>query len=346
MSLPGKTTTEWCAGLPLVETRPLDSRTRQLLQQEEQKYRKRGYGTLALYAIAVGLFILAAVIAPSDPEETKSLLIFAVFILTAVGLPVILLITREFSGRRKSLSQDLTTGIVKHFAGRSGVIPVGDEVWQQMREAHLIPNDLHAEWSMDVLAASGRVWQISGQPIKRWQVVRTVEIATTPAYAAVATQWLQPVESPGPTPLLAGQRAMSPAEREELRRYAGRLWRRPLPTAIALTLWCAFPMASILMKGSLNTTEDWFSFVVLAAFTIANDGWLLKTVQDARKLMQDEKAGYVVMVRATDASPGQPATIVTPGIQAPETDVHEVLVVSRKIWTRGGYPVSWRMVRP
>jgi hypothetical protein len=347
---PEETSTAWCAGLPLVLQRPFTADEQESLRREARHVRLRGLGVVALFLTLVGLF--AGVVIRTDPSMEAMQVVLAVWaiLLLAAGLPVTLLMARDSFRRGKGLSGDLRSGIVLRFAGPFAPHAViEDETRQSLRRARLVPDQPLSEWSLELLPISGRVWRVHGQPVRPWIVAQTVEVANTPPFADIAAQWLEPVAQDDGTTLLAGQRELSRAERDELRRYSQRLWRRPLPVAVGLTLWLCMPIAVLIMEGDLHSRSDGARFIWLAAVTAITDYHFISALLLSRKMRADERAGRVIIVRVADAAPPISLPDKTEGIgnqSGDGSEVAEVLPVSHRVWTESGRPAAWRMTRP
>src|SRR5579862_1796416 len=95
MSQTEQTTIEWCAGLPLVQQRPIDASERESLKKESRALRRRGVGVIVLFVSAVSLFALAAAHTNSSADNAQTALAIAAIMLTALGLPVTILLVRE-----------------------------------------------------------------------------------------------------------------------------------------------------------------------------------------------------------------------------------------------------------
>ncbi|HET9471347.1 MAG TPA: hypothetical protein VFO24_09605, partial [Usitatibacter sp.] len=145
--------------------------------------------------------------------------------------------------------------------------------------------------------------RVMGQPVRRWIVAPTTEVASSPPGAAIAAQWLEPIAHNDAATLLRGQRELSTAEREELRRFARRLWRRPLPFAIGFTLYFFVPLATLLQEGLRESRADGFLFLLMAWVTLRIDTAFARALWHARRLEQDAREGRIVILRTDPITP-------------------------------------------
>src|SRR5205814_7331358 len=126
-------------------------------------------------------------------------------------------------------------------------------------------------------------------------VAGPVGTAAGPRGAAVAAGWLERVARSDGATVLAGARELSDAERDEIRRVARRLWRRPLPYAIGLTLWLAIPLTFLLLGHRFTADLERARFAFLAVITLAVDLRFFSSLRSARLLERDAGAGRVMI---------------------------------------------------
>src|SRR5206468_1716210 len=94
------------------------------------------------------------------------------------------------------------------------------------------------QW-LEVLPRSGFLWQANNTRPRRWipfMPPEEVEVAETPAFAAVAAEWAEPVAGEE-TPARVGQRELSADEVRELRQHVRRALRVRLVWVIPYNLW-------------------------------------------------------------------------------------------------------------
>ena len=275
--------------------------------------------------------------APADfalsVDETKGALVVGGILLGVVIGPFLLLGVRDIVQRRKALLSDLSAQSVKRFAGVFTPGTGGEAFRQRLPRPQFAPDQTTGEWSIEVLAASGRVWRVQDQPVKMWMMVPIVQVAQTPEMASIAAQWLQPVARSEQGTLLSGRRDLSPGERDELRRFARRLWLRPLPAALGLSLWLGALLGLMLSQGRLPPTIDGrVHLAFLALLTVVSDALLASALRTARRMCQDAHAGQVIIVQVEQVAEGREPS-----------DVVEVLPLAGRQWTAAGRPAAWRM---
>ena len=324
--------TEWCMGLPLTQRRELDEAERQKLQRQVNFLHGCGIGLLLLYPALAAFVCIVAWATSMSVEETKAALVVGGILVSVVILPVLLLSVRDILHRRRALLSDLSAQSVKRFAGVFTPGAGGEDFAKKLRRACFAPDKTTGEWSIEVLAASGRVWRVQDQPVKAWMNAPIMELARTPEMASIAAQWLQPVPLPTPDKVMGGQREMSPAEREELRRYARRLWLRPLPVAIGLTLWAGIPLSLQLFSHHAANRKSSVPFSILVGLAALTDAQFVTALRLSRRMQRDGQIGRVAIVRVEHSDPARPAGPVI-----------EILPLARREWTRAGQPASWRM---
>ncbi len=337
-------TTEWCAGIPLVERRPLEEEERQALRLEARSLLRRGLAALLAFPAAVLLLTLLLVALDSASSLIRAS-VFSAALLTLFCFPVLALVARDSFRRGRGLNRDLREGCVKRFEGPPRMDET-DETLSTLRKARVAPALDDPLWRLEVLPGSGRVWSVQGERPARWITARWTEVAGTPTFAAMAAEWLEPVAKDGDTTLLGGRRDLTQAEREEVRRHARRLWVRPLPYVVGLTVWLSLPVAVILRDGRLHSGHDWFSFCLLGAITLWTDVRFARAAWIARGLGADARDGWTIILRRQDPAPSEVAEAV--GLQeiaaaiAARPEVVEALPHSRWIWTEDNRPAAWR----
>lgn len=334
------TVNEWCAGMPLVEKRPFSSEERERLEREAKRLRRQGWFVVWLYPVLVAFFALIATQGDTSSSLVQTILTGGA-ILLFLGLPLIILIARDSFRRSRGLFGDLKAEYIKRFVGPPVADSGENETLHTLLRRRMLSADA-AEWNLELLPASGRLWRIMDRPVAKWITVETVEIAETPEFASLAAEWLQPVARSEEGTLLGGERDMSEAERDELRTYAKRLWTRPLPFAIGLTLWFSIPLVMLLLSGDPERKISWFRFIFLGTMTLITDISFALAVRNARLLRQDAEVGRLYILRLeSSATPS-----LSPEVAEKPSALVEKLPFSGWDWTREGKPAGWRMTRP
>ena len=321
----------------------MDEAERQGLRREAQRLRRVGIGAIALFPCFFAVMALLTIVTQStrDFAQAASLLML---ILTPLGLPVCLLLARDCFRRSKGLFGDLKCDFIKRFEGPLAPNQIADETLERLRRAKLAPKKGAAWYGMEILPASGRVWRVTGAAVRGWVVAQTVEVAQTPEFANIASQWLQPFAQNENATLLGGQRDLSSAEQDELRRFARLLWLRPLPFAAGLTLWAAMPVAAwMLGRHSANAFSFWQA-LFLVFFAVVTDYHFIHAVLLSRRIGQDAQRGRV-MILSEQANLEKDKPPAQSQINAGKAEIVELLPISRMIWTGDGRPAAWRVLK-
>ena len=317
--------TAWCLDLPLTRQRPLEALERDRLAGEVMRLRRKVWLLWCGFAASGVLFFCVAT--PSNPQANveQAALTVAGIVLTAVGLPITMLISRDWVRRGRLLRADLRRDVVKCYGE-----PVA------------------ASRMVEVLAASRYLWRVDGVPALGWKPVEEVELADAPPFAAFAAEWLQPLGDDPASGVSRGERDMSSQEVEELRRSARRLWLRPLPLAVGLTAWASLPITALALAGPFHSVWEWLRTGMLVASAATNDFLVIQGLLLARLFRADCRNGRIVIVRfeappALDLSvpPGN-VSASEPLLGQPAPVTLEVLPISGRVWTEEGRPAAWR----
>jgi hypothetical protein len=186
------------------------------------------------------------------------------------------------------------------------------------------------QW-FEVLARSGMVWRVNGARPPRLVRAGRARVADVPAFAAVAAQWLEPLDRTDRDAPHLGQRELSGAENAELRRHLRRMTLRPLFALAILLPW--------LVAVGLRAQDEFpLSWMLLAAGCMVAQVNVFRCFWLARKLGRDLRVGRLVIARTPveQREPGLPGP-------APLSPPEEFLPVSGIIWTRCGLPAPWRV---
>ena len=337
-------TTEWCAGLPLVSQRPMDEAELRGLRREALRLRRTGIGTAAFFPVSISVLALLYAVAPftrAFVEGAGILLLLS----APLTLPLCVLLARDCLLRSKGLRGDLKLGVIKKFEGPLATNQTADETLERLRRAKLAPKTGAAWYGMEILPVSGRVWRVTGASVRGWVIAQTVEVAQTPEFAGIAAQWLQPYSRKEDATLLGGQRELSPAEQMELRRFARRLWLRPLPAAAGLTAWAALPVTAWILHRRLDSGFRFGQELFLVCIALLTDYHFVRSVLLSRRLARDAQRGRVMILsEQADLEKEKPPQPIPP--TAEKAKIVELLPVSRMIWTGDGRPAAWRVLKP
>jgi hypothetical protein len=222
---------------------------------------------------------------------------------------------------------DVQTGEVWRFAGpldEASLTEAGAKFHQAMALQRAT-----GEFSVDVLAHSGRLWGVNGRPVAGFQQLAIAGTAELPEGARIAAQWLEPLGDVDGHPLRVGQRDLSAAECAELRQIADSTWRRPLMPALLLTICCLPLLHSLLRNGHLP--PDWRLHLTVALVAVIADIALVRAVGIARRMGRDLRDGMVKIIQRHSATP-----------QAAPPQCVELLRHAGFPWTIEGEPAYWR----
>lgn len=336
--------TEWTLGLALVHERPLEDWERHVINKMALRYGWQVIGIWVLYPAALVCIVLAAgfasMFASMQPTFFAALLLMALM----VGLPVTILATQAWVRRSRGLFGDLKQGVVKCYAGSVGPAFNYDRAFQRLQRDGLAPSIGVDKWNVEVLSVSRRLWLVDGQAVRRWTDAPAAQVAATPAFSAIAAEWLQPVGSTPDAQMLGGQREMSPAERDEVLRHARRMVIRPAPFAIALTAW-------LLVQSHVTGVVGQVQIILLAMLAATANLALFRSLHQASQLHRDSRTGTLVIMRIEPKTRTDAASVTTGSLPASATatneaqgETMELLPISRLTWTEDGRPAIWRRI--
>jgi hypothetical protein len=314
--------TEWCDGLPLRSTRPITPKERRQLQRERILGLVIGWPVLLSFPVV--LFVALAALALAEPSSGGSIppafavLMLAVLVLLG-WLAMVGLDARRGAARVKL---DLKVGSVKDFSLPESSIQ--SECYETAT----------ATTHFEILAGSGRIWSKNGQRVGGTDIRTVTLVAGVPAFAGIASQWLEPAGNVAGSPLDVGSRELSTAERAELRAHAAATWRRPLLWTVPLSLWY-WPLQIFIVLSGRGLEGFWskLHFAWLAWITIGADVAYVYAVRRAIALNRDAREGRVMIGRIRDVYPE--------GDRVSDFEF-ELLPVSRIYWTEQQRPADWR----
>jgi hypothetical protein len=292
------------------------------------------------FAVGTGVFI-------EEAQGTPRVIAILVTALLFAGTIALLLAARCFLGDSRALARDARRGYVQRYAGNLPPADGVDPRLHSLLESGLLKRDRAAPQWLEVLPHSGFLWQVNDARPRRWIPFlppQPIEVAETPAFAAVAAQWTEPVSGDG-TPVRAGQRELSPDEVRELRQQLRRALRVRLVLAIPCNLWFWTVLGLGLREGHLPRPSGWafwhdaVSFLLLGVVAILGDLVLVRGLREAWLHAREARIGQVVILRSPlveDEAPEEaPAAWIT----------LELLPLSEAVWTIDGEPAGWRMIQ-
>ncbi|HTE19545.1 MAG TPA: hypothetical protein VK689_14350, partial [Armatimonadota bacterium] len=215
-------TSTWSAGFRLSGQRELSADERREVGRQAQACAIRGCGWLLLVPTLFGIAVAATVVA-RQYGPAGALMASIGLLLVALGTPALLLMARDSLRWWRVLARDAREGVADRFEGRAEDSPSGDTTLRRLRRMGLL-QDYRAEtqW-FEVLARSGMVWRVNGARPPRLVRAGRARVADVPKFAAVAAQWLEPLDRADRDAPHLGQRELSGAENAELRRHLRRM---------------------------------------------------------------------------------------------------------------------------
>ena len=331
---------EWCNGLPLQRVRELGPQERSELETEVQRARSGvwrwgcGFPLLmwgALMILVTGL--------QSASEKLRSGFMgqnFDAINSVLAGIAVFLfcvpsvgwLRARDWRRWRRDALADLDANSVSVYRDA-----VEKAVQKQEGDPDLLEKVAPSlrEHSLEVLSASRRILTCDGERVSGHQMAPATKIAETPPAAARAAAWTTPLT---PTALREegeglNRRDLSLGEREEIERYAGKMWKPLLWPAIGFSSWIGIPLTLHLVTQTPTKPEPMAYFV--GAMAVWFNWNLARTVWLSRRLQRDAAGGTALVVRFLP-DPAEP--------ELPQSG--EFLPLSGVEWTVDGQPSAWR----
>ncbi len=365
-------TTEWCMSLPLVQRRKLDAQERQLLQRQLRLLRWRVPGILLSFAAIYGGIYAIAQAVSSTEQDRQIAVTLGYVVFYFVFAPAMLLLLYDVFRRRKAWWSELNAQEVKRFAGIFQPEPGAKALLQTLRHSRFTPDKATGMWSIETLGPCGRLCRVQDHPVKVWKNMPFVRVAQTPEVAAIAAQWLQPVQHDGEENLY-GQREMSPCEQEELRRFARRLCLRFLPLTLAYTLLVCVLAGLNVAHFPMPDQAARVCLILLACGSVDLYITAAKVLQASRRMYLDAQAARIAIIRVdaktiaetnkaeqmgarqrrlhnmkyssikkNTAKIKETAGAGQEDIAAEEIAV-EVLPFTQRRWTEAGHPSAWRV---
>lgn len=300
-----------------------------------QVFRRRGQW--AIGAIPVGLALLAAAV-PLLEYAGLSVLLPALPLIAVALLPSLVLAARDCLRLARELKQDFQAARVERYEGNVGSAPRTDPTLQRLLRAGLFQNDSQSVQWLEVLPASGLVWRANGAAPKRWLRAVRAETASVPDYAAIAAEWVEPVDHSREDALHVGRRELSQAEQAELKCHLKRLTVRPTALTLVLTGWLGWIAWSALVPRGTPLEEQPLPLIA-ALLMLTGQAYfnLIRCVRLGKRFARDLRAGGVVIVRTPRTQPGP---VEMDGRLSPPD---EFLLTSGILWNQAGIPAPWRM---
>lgn len=324
---------EWCDGWPLMATRTLTVDERKCLRREFLLLRLRGCAVLGLFPIAFFIAMLLLVIAEPRNQGSLPFAYSALLFIFVCVYGFLAVVRLEGYQRSKLLRGDLKIGDVKQY-GKVEAVPVAAELSENPSEP---AGGEHSAVEFEVLASSRRLWTVSGIRAKKWEITQPSAVADTPAFAAIASDWLQPVARTSNELVESGQRELSPGECEEIRLIARSTWRKRFWPCFLTSVW--FYSVAVLCVSSRRLPEgNWnrIEFAFLGLVTLAWNGIFIQALLRSIALKRDASAKVVIIGRIREVKPQN---------NEHSTFDFEMLPFSKLYWTQGLQPAEWRTKR-
>jgi len=329
--------TLWCAGLPFASLRDLSSEEIGILLSEIGSCRLRTVVLICALPVTLLLsfsltFIVGMLRTPQDLLFQLTDL-FALLLL-CIGIPVQLILGWRWAQRWRNLGLDMRSGRVQRFEGVLDEAFPLDHTQKNLLAARLLLLDAtHVQW-VEVLPSSRMVWRVNGQPPRSWVGAIASRVASTPEFAAIAAQWLEPVARSAEGVIYGGQRELSSDEKTEILHHVHRLWVRPLTSSIPLLLLLIAQIFSLFHQSNDSSHDHMLTvFVMGAGLAVFSLSFVFRARQ-ARRFTRDLQIGYVA-IRRVDGAQREPAPTTS------EAEI-EFLPASGMLWTKAGQPAIWR----
>lgn len=333
---------EWCAGLPLVETRALTPDEAISLRREAKHGRVRGCGLIAGTPFGcLGIIVLMALLTELVEKVSQSLAWIPAMLFLVPGLigaAWALLSANDLFEKGKQSERDLRIARVLLFRGTPDQVKraaaVNNPTALQLL-SRLVRNQ--EQPSFEVLAGSRRVWTINGRAPKKRFIAPASHVADVPQGAQIAALWALPLRRDAQGVLQSdnvAQRALSASEKAELLRRARRMWLRPLWPALFFAAWIIVPLLfAFFLKQPIGFEKQVY---FLGALSVLTGFKFFQGLQLALKLNHDARAGFVLILRPP------PEELPTQESQVALSEVLEVLPESQCLWTQNGEAADWR----
>jgi len=328
-------TSTWAAGLKRTGSRPLSEAEQAELGARERAFRVRGLwalGGIPVLAGALAVLLLLFGDRPAGPATAVPV------VLLTVLTPVLVLIARDCLTLARDLARDRASGQAERFEGVIGPLGGLDPALRRLLQSRLLhPGGSEPQW-FEVLPTSGLVWQANGVRPAHWIRAAIARTADLPTHAAIAAEWVEPVDTSREDGFHVGRRELSDGEAVELARHRRRLLARPIVTAVLLNIWVAVTVWAHLGDAyNLGEAHRTILFAVLVALTLQANWNLGRCVWLAARFARDLRLRVAVIVRS-------PSLLsVNDQTPAPLLPPDEFLAASGVLWTRGGAPAAWRL---
>ncbi|MBI2215470.1 MAG: hypothetical protein HYU52_17610 [Acidobacteria bacterium] len=260
----------------------------------------------------------------AEAAFSAALVVGVLFTLFAV-VPVSLLVARDAWRQYRVAVRARRAGSLYRCRGAIADIVVDRKTWERIVDSGLLRG---AEIEIDVFDDSGLLWRINGVEADRWIELPRGITTSTPEYAAIASRWTRPVETPTGV-IDFNRRGLSDSEVAELRGSAPNVGTLR-GTLIAAVNLLALANAADVLRGDGAALQTILAIVI----AVWADVELASLVNMRRRIDADAHEGWVAIVR----SAAQDHDIPRPGA------IVEYLPKTGLEWTIDGLPAPWRRI--
>lgn len=187
--------------------------------------------------------------------------------------------------------------------------------------------------TMDALAGSGLIWSVNGIRQRYWLTVPMMETAEEPSYAAIAAEWVVPLDPTRTDLAYVNQRQMTSDEKSELVHYIRVSLKKNLFMTLFMNTWFVYSVDQVLTQHQGLDLFFALSLFVASTWDIS----LFTRLVRIAKFNGDLKMGILVIARMPDKIEKMPESQV-PSL----SNRTEFLPISRYLWSREGIPATWR----
>ncbi|HEY3267760.1 MAG TPA: hypothetical protein VGM37_12590 [Armatimonadota bacterium] len=313
--------------MALVERRPFGADETRRVEASMARYRRNGRRFVAAAIAAPASCVVGLALAPDDSRFATVL--FVLLIAWGLLLPAWLLLIRDSFRAARGLGRDLAAGEVLCFAGIVPECLMGDVGVLPLVKKRLLRRDAEPQ-TLEILAASHAVWLANGQTPSAWVTVPVTGVAETPAYAAIAAEWVKPLTPAEDETLFANARDMTADECAELMNHARSNLR--LAGLLALLVNYGLTARGISLYASGSHAVGIGCVLLAAALHV----YVFRVLRTGLRLRRDARQGRLAIFRASVEPEEEGGDALSPPV--------EILPASRIIWTEDGVPSAWRKI--
>jgi hypothetical protein len=315
---------------------------RRIKPQEADAVKRRIFllKTRPIQIIFVAAILISPVILLNSLQYNSKILdltssIVAIFTLL-LGLPILILVTKDSYQAAAILTSDLRAGRVFIFEGSITAIWNRHKIFKRLFKEHLIDMDVNGKQRIEVLPVSGAVMDANGLKPDRWREGVIVEATAPPEqhYDAIVTG---PEGDIGEQADLL-QRHMSQGEIAELALHITRR-KRPPSILVFLSVWLLVLIVALSLHASEGKLRQWFdayhwqTVLVCISYSIVSYRYI-RDLRIVRLMNQDVGLKMLKIIRPKPEFEY---------VDKEKIPVLEVLPISLICWSSDGRPYSWRL---